>query len=84
MARRIGLSAMGMGRLIVFAGAAIVYGAHQLAVKVGLAEQAAPHRTFASAPPSTDQSLSERDAEVKRMIAARAARAKAIKSDEGQ
>lgn len=77
---------MGMGRLIVFAGAAIVYGAHQLAVKVGLADSAEPNRVHASAPPSKDQNqtYAARDAEVKRMIAARDARAKAIKSDEGK
>ncbi len=70
---------MGVGRLVVFAGAALIYGVHMLAVKVGLADTAQPRSIHAAAPQT--QSLAERDAEVKRMVAERNARAKALSAE---
>ena len=82
MARRVGLSPIGIGKLVVFAGAALIYGAHQLAVKVGLADGPETQKIYASAPLS--QSLVERDVEVKRMIAERNARARTLAAENGQ
>lgn len=77
--RRITLSPWGIGQLIAFTFVALIYGAHQLAVKVGLADGPETNKIYAAAPFS--QSLAERDAEVKRMIAERSARAKALTAE---
>ena len=82
MARRVGLSPIGIGKLVVFAGAVLIYGAHQLAVKVGLVGAPETHKSYAAEPLS--QSLAERDAEVKRMIAERNARAKSLAAENGR
>jgi hypothetical protein len=74
------LTAWGWGRLIGFASVGAVVGLHSLAEKVGLIDDT----PVASAPtPAEQQSLAERDAEVKRMIAAREAQAKAVREADG-
>lgn len=60
MARRLVLSPIGIGRLIVFSGAVLVYGAHQMAVKVGLVDPAEPHGIHSTTAPS--RSFAERNA----------------------
>lgn len=82
MARRVGLSPMGVGRLVVFGGAALIYGVHMLAVKIGLADEAQPHHIAASV--TQPESLAQRDAEVKAMIAERKSRAEALSAENDQ
>ena len=81
MAMRIRLSSWGMGRLL---GLVLIFGyigLHKAGEAVGLLDSPpARHKTFASAPPQA-QSLAERDAEVKRMIAERNGRAKALSAE---
>ena len=82
MARvRIGLSPIGVGRLIAFAIVGIIFGVHQLGVAIGLIEPSESKKIVLSEPPP--QSLGDRDAEVRRIIAARDARAKQIRASEG-
>jgi hypothetical protein len=76
------LTAWGWGRLIGFASVAAVTGVHSIGQKVGLIED--DTNVAAPATPAEQQSLADRDAEVKRIIAARAAQAKAVRDADGQ
>lgn len=76
------LTAWGWGRLIGFASVAAITGLHTIGEKVGLIGDDA----IVAAPPTPteQQSLAARDAEVKRMIAAREAQAKAARLADGK
>jgi hypothetical protein len=83
MAMRIGLSSMGMGRLIGLGLVFAYIGLHKVGEAVGLLDSPpARHETAAGASHGETQSLAERDAEVKRMIAARSARAIEVEAEQ--
>ena len=83
MARRITLSSSGMGKLIGLGLLFAYIGLHKLGEAVGLLESPpSRHHVALSAPPP--ESLALRDAEVRRMIAERSARAKALDAQNGQ
>ena len=83
MARRITLSSPGMSKLIGLGLLFAYIGLHKLGEAVGLLESPpSRHHVALSAPPP--ESLALRDAEVRRMIAERSARAKALDAQNGQ
>ena len=83
MARRITLSSSGMGKLIGLGLLFAYIGLHKLGEAVGLLESPpSRHHIALSAPPPESHAL--RDAEVRRMIAERSARAKALDAQNGQ
>lgn len=72
-----------MGRLIGVGLVFVYVGLHKLGETVGLLEPPpSRHHVALSAPPP--EALAQRDAEVKRMIAERSARAKALDAQNGQ
>ena len=83
VARRITLSSSGMSKLIGLGLLFAYVGLHKLGEAVGLLESPpSRHQVALSAPPP--ESLAQRDAEVKLMIAERSARAKVLNAQNSQ
>jgi hypothetical protein len=75
------LTAWGQGKLIAWALILGVVGLHSLGQTIGLIDSDVPKSTEMT--PAQQQLLAERDSEVKLMIAAREAQAKAVRAADG-